>query len=234
MNLEPLPYIIIVIDEFAGLMAVAGREIEGAVARLSVAAKAAGIHLIMATERPSTDIVTSALKANLPVRVSYKSATKSDSRAVLGTEGAEQLLGAGDLLYASGSAEPQRLHGPYVSAQEVETVTDSLRQQGAPRYIDGIVGQDAPSPVPAQTTARVTATAHTTRTSLSATSDDALYDRAVAILVRDRSASLLQLQRRLNITPSQAAALIHRLQSDNIITPPDPSGQHQALIGQAA
>jgi DNA segregation ATPase FtsK/SpoIIIE, S-DNA-T family len=157
---------------------------------------------------------------------------------MLGTEGAEQLLGAGDLLYATGLAEPQRLHGPYVSAQEVETVTDSLRQHAAPRYIEGILGTgaaaDATLPVPAETTVRVTSTVSTSRTTLAATSDDAVYDRAVAILVRDRSASLIQLQRRLNINPTQAAALLHRLQVEGIITPPDPSGQHQALIGQAA
>ena len=237
MNLEPMPYIVIVIDEFAGLMAVAGREIEGAVQRLAVAARAAGIHLIMATERPTADIVTGALKSNLPARISYKAASKVDSRAVLGTDGAERLLGSGDMLFANGAGQPQRLHGPFVSDAEVESVTGSLRQQGAPRYIDGIVGHvgsDAPRDHTAEHTGRVTFDASSTRTSLTAASEDALYDRAVAILIRDRRASLIHLQRRLNISPSWAASLLQRLEADGVVSPPDANGQCQVLAGQAA
>ncbi len=231
MNLEAMPYIIIVMDEFADLMAVAGNEIEGAVKRLAQAAKAAGIHLIMATERPTADIVTPGLKANLTARISYKAGSKLDSRAVIGGEGAEQLLGAGDMLYANGTGQVQRVHGPYVSEEEINAVASCLRDQGAPRYVEGITGSD--SDVTQRTRTYVPDSA-TNRTSLSPSSADALYDRAVATIIRDRQASRAHLQRRLNIQPKWAASLLQRLEADGVIGPPDAHGHHQVLVGAAA
>ena len=228
MNLEPMPYIIIVMDEFAGLMAVAGNEIEGAVKRLADAAKAAGIHLIMATERPTADIVTPGLKANLTARVSYKAASKLDSRAVIGGEDAEQLLGAGDMLYANGTGQMQRVHGPYVSEEEINAVASSLREQGAPRYVEGITGSDN------DVTQRTRTYVPDVRTSLSPASADALYDRAVATITRDRQASRAHLQRRLNIQPKWAASLLQRLEADGVIGAADAHGHHQVLVGAAA
>ena len=231
MNLEPMPYIVIVIDEFAGLMAVAGREIEGAVARLAQAARSCGIHLIMATERPSSDIVTGAIKSSVPARVSYKSANRMDSRAILGCEGAEQLLGSGDMLFTAGAGAPMRVHGPYVSNAEIENVTGSLQAQGAPRYVDGMTALGSDDRAATVRTAAVTATARTVMTAQSA---DALYDRAVAIIVRDGRASREHLQRRLNITPNWSAALLQRLQADGVVGPPGADGQCQVFVGAAA
>jgi len=230
MNLEPMPFIVIVMDEFADLMAVAGRDIEGAVKRLAEAAKAAGIHLIMATERPSTDIATPALKPNLAARISYKAASKLDSRAVLNTEGAEQLLGAGDMLYANGTGSVQRVHGPYVSQEEINAVASSLRQQSAPRYVEGLTGPDHET---APLTRTVTPDPSTARP-LVPVSDDALYDRAVATIIRDRQASIPHLQRRLNISPAWAASLLQRLEHSGLIGPANPQGNHQIRVGAAA
>lgn len=231
MNLEPMPYIIIVMDEFADLMAVAGNELDGAVARLADAAKAAGIHLIMATERPSADIVTPNLKANLTARVSYKAASKLDSRALTGGDGAEQLLGAGDMLYANGTGQLQRVHGPYVTDEEINAVASSLREQGAPRYVEGITNCASGD---TQRTRTHVSEPSTVRTSLPPASHDALYDRAVAIIIRDRQASLGYLQRRLNIQPKWTAALLQRLEADGVIGPPDAHGHHKVLVGAAA
>ncbi|MEQ1696315.1 MAG: DNA translocase FtsK 4TM domain-containing protein [Hyphomicrobiaceae bacterium] len=231
MNLEPMPYIIIVMDEFADLMAVAGNEIEGAVKRLADAAKAAGIHLIMATERPSSDIVTPGLKSSLTARISYKSASKLDSRAITGGDGAEQLLGSGDMLYANGTGQLQRVHGPYVSNEEINAVASCLREQGAPRYVEGMTGSE--SAVTQRTRTYVPDPA-TGRTSLAPASQDALYDRAVATVVRDGQASLGHLQRRLSIQPKWAAAFLQRLEADGVIGPPDAQGRHKVLVGAAA
>jgi len=230
MNLDPMPFIVIVMDEFADLMAVAGRDIEGAVKRLAEAAKAAGIHLIMATERPSTDIATPALKPNLAARISYKAASKLDSRAVLNTEGAEQLLGAGDMLYANGTGSVQRVHGPYVSQEEINAVASSLRQQSAPRYVPGLTGPDHDT---TQLTRTVTPDPSTARP-LMPVSDDALYDRAVATIIRDRQASIPHLQRRLNISPAWAASLLQRLEQSGLIGPANEHGHHQIRVGAAA
>lgn len=227
MNLEPMPYIVIVIDEFASLMAVAGNEIEGAVQRLAAAAKQVGIHLIMATERPSADIVTAPLRGNLAARVSYKTASKFDSRTLVGGEGAEQLLGEGDMLYANGTGQVQRIQGPYVSQEEVVSITGALRQQGHPRYVSELTGL-APYAPPPETPVT------TSRTSVAPGSTDALFDRAVAMIMRDRLASSAHLQRRLNISPAWAVQLIGRLQAEGIIGPPGENGQHPIRIGAAA
>ncbi len=136
--LAPMPYIVVVVDEFADLMIVAGKEIEAAVQRLAQMARAAGIHLIMATQRPSVDIITGTIKANFPTRISFKVASKIDSRTILNEQGAEQLLGQGDMLFSTGTGRTLRVHGPFVSDEEVESIAAYLREQGEPRYIDGI------------------------------------------------------------------------------------------------
>jgi DNA segregation ATPase FtsK/SpoIIIE, S-DNA-T family len=233
MSLEPLPYIVIVIEEFADLIAVAGKEIEGSVKRLADAARAAGIHLIMATERPSSDIVTGSLKANMPTRMTYKMASKVDSRVMLGSEGGEHLLGQGDMLYDTGGGQSVRIHGPYVSGEEVETIAESLRQQGEPRYVAGLL--DVAEGSAPSLRRRAVADPQTARTATGPTiSQDALYDRAVAIVVRDGRASTLHLGRRLNVSPAWAAGLLYRLEIDGIIGPPGPDGQCAVLVGAAA
>ena len=235
MSLEPMPYIVIVIEEFAGLMAVAGREIEGSVKRLAEAARAAGIHLIMATERPASDIVTGALKESLPSRFACKVASRLESRAVLGAEGAEQLLGDGDMLYATGGGQPVRVHGAYVSAEEVETVAGSLREQGETSYVAGLAGDPSTNRVTERRIAVTQpATSRTASIARHAASEDALYDRAVAIVVRDGRASSVHLQRRLNIQPSWADALLARLVAEGVIAAPDAHGHQAVLVGAAA
>ena len=143
-----MPHIVVVVDEFADLMIVAGKEIEAAVQRLAQMARAAGIHLIMATQRPSVDIITGTIKANFPTRISFKVASKFDSRTILNDQGAEQLLGQGDMLFSSGMGRTLRVHGPFVSDEEVEGIAAYLRDQGPPRYIDGItdIGRVRSSP----------------------------------------------------------------------------------------
>jgi DNA segregation ATPase FtsK/SpoIIIE, S-DNA-T family len=227
MTLEPMPYIVIVVDEFADLMAVAGKDIEASVARLAQMARAAGIHLIMTTQRPTVDIVTGAIKANMPARVSYKVASKIDSRTILNGEGAETLLGNGDLLFTAGSGDPVRVHGPFVSDEEVEAVADSLRQQGVPRYVPGLT--DEPSAVAGPKPSKTRKS--TAKGKTSAASEDALYDRAVAIVVRDRRASVSHLQKRLDISQAWAASIMARLEADGVITDSNASGHHAILVG---
>jgi DNA segregation ATPase FtsK/SpoIIIE, S-DNA-T family len=216
IDAEPMPYIVIVVDEFADLMAVAGKEIEFAVQRLAQMARAAGIHLIMATQRPSVDIITGTIKANFPTRISFKVTSKIDSRTILNEPGAEQLLGQGDMLYAAGMGQVVRVHGPFVADEEVETIAEFLRGQGEPKYVMGItdapVGDTAP-----ETGARV--------------SEDDLYDRAVAIVVRDQKASTSYIQRRMQIGYNRAADLIERMERDGIISPAGHTGRRMILVG---
>ena len=142
LDLEPMPYIVVIIDEMADLMMVAGKDIEGAVQRLAQMARAAGIHVIMATQRPSVDVITGTIKANFPTRISFQVTSKIDSRTILGEQGAEQLLGMGDMLYMAGGGRIQRVHGPFVSDDEVEKVVAHLKLQGAPEYLDAITEDD--------------------------------------------------------------------------------------------
>jgi S-DNA-T family DNA segregation ATPase FtsK/SpoIIIE len=214
LALEPLPYIVVVIDEFADLMIVAGKEIEAAVQRLAQMARAAGIHLVMATQRPSVDIITGTIKANFPTRISFKVASKIDSRTILNEQGAEQLLGQGDMLYASGSGPLTRVHGAFVADDEVEAVVASLREQGQPRYIEALMDLDQPdAPV----------------TERAGNSSDDLYDRAVAVVLRDRKASTSYIQRRLGIGYNRAADLIERMEQDGIIGPANHAGKRDIL-----
>ncbi len=214
-GLAPLPYIVVVVDEFADLMLVAGKEIEAAVQRLAQMARAAGIHLIMATQRPSVDVITGTIKANFPTRVSYKVASKFDSRTILGEQGAEQLLGEGDMLYWNGAGRAMRVHGPFVSDDEVERIATYLRQQGTPRYIEGI-GETADAEADEAPSGR------TPRGG-----DGALYARAVGIVRSEHKASASHLQRRLGIGYNRAADLIERMEREGIIGAPGRHGRRE-------
>ncbi len=216
MIAETMPYIVVVVDEFADLMIVAGKEIEAAVQRLAQMARAAGIHLIMATQRPSVDIVTGTIKANFPARISFKVASKIDSRTILNEQGAEQLLGQGDMLYSLGMGQVIRAHGPFVSDEEVERIAESLRKQGAPHYVDGIT--DTP---PAS---------DENGSEGRAPSEDDLYDMAVAIVLRDRKASTSYIQRRLSIGYNRAADLIERMEQEGLIGAAGTTGKREILV----
>ncbi|MBS0242538.1 MAG: DNA translocase FtsK 4TM domain-containing protein [Proteobacteria bacterium] len=218
---EPMPYIVIIVDEFADLMAVAGKEVEGSVQRLAQMARAAGIHLVMATQRPSVDVVTGTIKANFPTRIAFRVASKIDSRTILGEQGAEQLLGSGDMLYAPGSGQVLRVHGPFVSDEEVERVASGIREGTEPAYVDALV-------------ARIEADLEDDRSESHATAQavaaDELFDRAVAIVHRDGKASTSYLQRRLGIGYNRAALLIERMEEEGIVSAPDASGRRRVLI----
>lgn len=219
MAFETLPHIVIFIDEFADLMIVAGKDIEAAVQRLAQMARAAGIHLIMATQRPSVDIITGTIKANFPSRISFKVASKVDSRTILNDQGAEQLLGQGDMLYASGAGHLTRVHGAYVSDEEVEAIVTSLREQGQPNYVEALMQ-------------RVEADPDEDADDSNTNSDD-IYDRAVAVVLRDRKASTSYIQRRLGIGYNRAADLIERMEQDGIIGPANHAGKRDILLGAA-
>ena len=221
MDLEPMPYIVVVVDEFADLMITAGKDIETAVQRLAQKARASGIHLIMATQRPSVDIITGTIKANFPTRIGFRVASKIDSRTILNEQGAEQLLGAGDMLFTSGAGQLLRVHGPFVSDEEVEAVADHLRQQGTPRYVDGVAE------------ARPSASDRGDGSDLGGRdSGDSLYDRAVALVLRDRKASTSYVQRRLSIGYNRAADLIERMEREGLISAPNHTGRREILVGE--
>lgn len=217
-DLQPLPYIVVVIDEMADLMMVAGKDIEGAVQRLAQMARAAGIHVIMATQRPSVDVITGTIKANFPTRISFQVTSKIDSRTILGEQGAEQLLGMGDMLYMAGGGRIQRVHGPFVSDSEVEEIVSYLKSQGAPQYLDAITADDdeddegGPSGM----------------SSLSESDDP--YDQAVAIVLRDGKASTSYIQRRLGIGYNRAASLIERMEQEGLIGPANHAGKREILV----
>jgi S-DNA-T family DNA segregation ATPase FtsK/SpoIIIE len=221
MQAESMPYIVVVVDEFADLMTVAGKEIEAAVQRLAQMARAAGIHLIMATQRPSVDVITGTIKANFPTRISYQVTSKIDSRTILGEQGAEQLLGQGDLLYMAGGGRIRRLHGPFVTDAEVERVVAMLKAQGAPAYRSDIT-EDEPEYDPDAEPDLFD--------SANATGDE-LFDRAVEIIARDRKASTSYLQRRLSIGYNRAATLMERLEKEGVISMANAAGKREILIG---
>ena len=216
LELEAMPFIVIVVDEFADLMISAGKEIETAVQRLAQMARAAGIHLIMATQRPSVDIITGTIKANFPTRISFKVASRIDSRTILNEQGAEQLLGQGDMLFSSGAGQLTRIHGPFVSDEEIEAIVSAMRQESEPRYIDGIV--DGP------------ASAVAARTAPRPSSADEHYEKAVAIVLRERKASTSYIQRRLGIGYNKAADLIERMEREGIITAAGAAAKRDVLM----
>ena len=219
-DLTPLPYIIVLIDEMADLMMVAGKDIEGAVQRLAQMARAAGIHVIMATQRPSVDVITGTIKANFPTRISFQVTSKIDSRTILGEQGAEQLLGMGDMLYMAGGGRIQRVHGPFVSDKEVEDIVSFLKTQGVPEYLDAITEDDDESEGGGGGPAG---------TSNLADSDDP-YDQAVAIVLRDGKASTSYIQRRLGIGYNRAASLIERMENEGVISPANHAGKREILV----
>ncbi|MFY9971043.1 MAG: DNA translocase FtsK, partial [Roseiarcus sp.] len=223
LELEELPYIVVVVDEMADLMMVAGKDIEGAIQRLAQMARAAGIHIIMATQRPSVDVITGTIKANFPTRVSFQVTSKIDSRTILGEQGAEQLLGQGDMLYMAGGGRIMRVHGPFVSDAEVEKVVAHLKKQGAPEYLYAILeedeaGEDDEGPLPSPG-------------SMDAEESADYYDRAVNIVLRDRKVSTSYIQRRLSVGYNKAASLVERMEKEGVVSPPNHSGKREILIG---
>ena len=219
---DHIPNIVVVIDEMADLMMVAGKEIEGCVQRLAQMARAAGIHLITATQRPSVDVITGTIKANFPTRISYMVTTKIDSRTILGEQGAEQLLGMGDLLYQAPGKKSQRLHGPFVSDDEVGTVVDWLKEQGEPDYVMDVL--EAP-----EDGSTGSAVMDAMLGTSSGDEEDDLYAQALAIVVRDQRASTSYLQRRLKIGYNKAAGLIDRLEEEGAISAPNHAGKREVL-----
>ncbi len=219
MDLEPFPRIVVIVDEFADLMIVAGREVEASVQRLAQMARAAGIHLIMATQRPSVDIITGTIKANFPTRISFKVTSKIDSRTILNEQGAEQLLGQGDMLYSTGAGQFVRVHGAYVSDEEVVAFADALRQEAAPNYVEGIT--DVPAQSEIASGARETG-------------EEDLYDRAVAIVIRDGKVSTSYIQRRLSIGYNRAADLIERMEREGLISAANSVGKREILMSRGS
>jgi S-DNA-T family DNA segregation ATPase FtsK/SpoIIIE len=212
-----------VIDEMADLMMVAGKEIEGCIQRLAQMARAAGIHLITATQRPSVDVITGTIKANFPTRISYMVTTKIDSRTILGEQGAEQLLGMGDLLYQAAGVKTKRLHGPFVSDEEVETVVNWLREQGEPDYNEDILEEPEEGGTGSAIMDAMLGVS-------SGDGDDDLYAQAMAIVVRDKRASTSYLQRRLKVGYNKAATLIERLEEEGVISAPNHAGKREILV----
>ncbi|HZZ31621.1 MAG TPA: DNA translocase FtsK 4TM domain-containing protein [Phenylobacterium sp.] len=218
---EPMPMLVVVIDEVADLMMVAGKDIEGLVQRLAQMARAAGIHLIMATQRPSVDVITGTIKANFPTRISFQVTSKIDSRTILGEQGAEQLLGQGDQLYMAGGGRITRLHGPFVSDGEVEAVAKFLRDQGQPQYLEEVTA--APDE---------DGEAGDLGLGGGDESND-LYDRAVAVVTRDGKASTSYIQRRLQIGYNRAASLMERMEQEGVVGPANHAGKREILVSAA-
>ena len=216
-----MPFIVVIIDEMADLMMVAGKDIEGAVQRLAQMARAAGIHVVMATQRPSVDVITGTIKANFPTRISFQVTSRIDSRTILGEQGAEQLLGQGDMLYMMGGGRITRVHGPFVSDREVEDVVSHLKSQGSPEYLTAVTvdldaengeGGDAPL-----------------LDGDEGESSD-LYDKAVAIVLRDRKASTSYIQRRLGIGYNRAASIIEKMEQEGVVGAANHAGKREILV----
>ena len=225
LELDPLPYLVVIVDEMADLMMVAGKDIEGAIQRLAQMARAAGIHVILATQRPSVDVITGTIKANFPTRISFQVTSKIDSRTILGEQGAEQLLGQGDMLYMAGGGRISRVHGPFVSDDEVEKVVRHLKSQGHPEYLDEVTADDSEE---------VEDSAVFDSTGMGLTEGGDLYSQAVAVVKRDRKASTSYIQRRLQIGYNRAASLIERMEQEGIIGEPNHAGKREILIPESA
>jgi S-DNA-T family DNA segregation ATPase FtsK/SpoIIIE len=225
LDLEPLPFVVVIVDEMADLMMVAGKDIEGAVQRLAQMARAAGLHVILATQRPSVDVITGTIKANFPTRISFQVTSKIDSRTILGEQGAEQLLGQGDMLYMQGGGRISRVHGPFVSDDEVEKVVRHLKSQGQPQYLEAVTAADEPeldedgNPV-------------FDATGMGQAGDPSdLYQQAVQIVLRDRKASTSYIQRRLQIGYNRAASLMERMEQEGVVGQANHAGKREILIG---
>jgi DNA segregation ATPase FtsK/SpoIIIE, S-DNA-T family len=220
LDLEPLPYIAIIVDEMADLMMVAGKDIEGAVQRLAQMARAAGLHVILATQRPSVDVITGTIKANFPTRISFQVTSKIDSRTILGEMGAEQLLGQGDMLYMAGGGRISRVHGPFVSDEEVEKVVRHLKSQGQPEYLEAVTAEE-----PTDEDGAVFDS-----TGMGGDGGGDLFSQAVAIVKRDRKASTSYIQRRLQIGYNRAASLMERMELEGIVGQANHAGKREILI----
>ncbi len=225
LDLKPFPFIVVIIDEVADLMMVAGKDIEGAVQRLGQMARAAGIHVVMATQRPSVDVITGTIKANFPTRMSFQVTSKIDSRTILGEQGAEQLLGMGDMLYMAGGGRIQRVHGPFVSDDEVEKVVAHLKLQGVPEYLDAIIEDDGEDDEDGPAAKGGGAGGGGNFDD----SDDP-YDQAVAIVLRDGKASTSYIQRRLGIGYNRAASIIEKMEKEGIVGQANHAGKREILV----
>lgn len=223
MKLEPIPYIVVIVDEMADLMMVAGKDIEGAIQRLAQMARAAGIHVVLATQRPSVDVITGTIKANFPTRISFQVTSKIDSRTILGEQGAEQLLGQGDMLFMAGGGRISRVHGPFVSDSEVEKVVAHLKAQGRPNYLDEVTREDQADMEDGANGAVFD------QGSFGAAGQDP-YDQAVAIVLRDRKASTSYIQRRLQIGYNRAASIMERMEDEGVVGQPNHAGKREILI----
>ncbi|NNF24407.1 MAG: DNA translocase FtsK [Rhodobacteraceae bacterium] len=223
---ETLPYIVVIVDEMADLMMVAGKEIEACIQRLAQMARASGIHLIMATQRPSVDVITGTIKANFPTRISFQVTGKIDSRTILGEQGAEQLLGMGDMLYMAGGAKITRVHGPFVSDEEVEEIVTYLKQFGTPDYISGVV--EGPEDDKEASIDMVLGLGGNTD------GEDALYDQAVAIVIQDRKCSTSYIQRKLAIGYNKAARLVEQMEDQGLVSAANHVGKREILVPEQA
>lgn len=219
LDLTTMPYIVVIIDEMADLMLVAGKEIEGAIQRLAQMARAAGIHVIMATQRPSVDVITGTIKANFPTRISFQVTSKIDSRTILGEQGAEHLLGQGDMLFMMGGGRIQRVHGPFVGDEEVEQIVQHLKTQGVPDYLEAVTEESDDD----------NADEVSGGTSHFEDSQDP-YDQAVAVVLRDRRVSTSYIQRRLGIGYNRAATIVERMEAEGLISPANHAGKREILV----
>ncbi|MCR4378857.1 MAG: DNA translocase FtsK 4TM domain-containing protein [Rhodospirillales bacterium] len=221
LSMEPLPFIVIIVDEMADLMMVAGKDVEVAIQRLAQMARAAGIHLVMATQRPSVDVITGTIKANFPTRVSFQVTSKIDSRTILGEQGAEQLLGQGDMLYMAGGGRITRVHAPFVSDEEVQDIVLHLKDQGAPDYIEAVTEEDEPS-------------FGDMAVAGGGSREDELYDEAVAMVAREGKASTSFVQRHLQIGYNRAARIIERMEAEGVVSKANRVGRREVLISDVS
>jgi DNA segregation ATPase FtsK/SpoIIIE, S-DNA-T family len=223
LDLEPLPYIVVIVDEMADLMMVAGKDIEGAVQRLAQMARAAGLHVVLATQRPSVDVITGTIKANFPTRISFQVTSKIDSRTILGEQGAEQLLGQGDMLYMAGGGRISRVHGPFCTDEEVEKVVRHLKSQGTPQYLEAVTAAEEEDedgdPV-------------FDATGMGQPEGGDLYQQAVQVVLRDRKASTSYIQRRLQIGYNRAASLMERMEKEGVVGQANHAGKREILMGE--
>jgi len=219
---------VVIVDEMADLMMVAGKDIEGAIQRLAQMARAAGIHVILATQRPSVDVITGTIKANFPTRISFQVTSKIDSRTILGEQGAEQLLGQGDMLYMAGGGRITRVHGPFVSDSEVEKVVAHLKRQGRPAYLEAVTaGDDDEGGAGVATDTPVF-----DKGAFGEEGGD-LYDQAVAVVLRDKKASTSYIRRRLQIGYNRAASLMERMENEGIVGAANHAGKREILLETA-
>ena len=223
LDLEPLPFIVVIVDEMADLMMVAGKDIEGAVQRLAQMARAAGLHVILATQRPSVDVITGTIKANFPTRISFQVTSKIDSRTILGEQGAEQLLGQGDMLYMAGGGRISRVHGPFCSDEEVEKVVRHLKSQGTPQYLEAVTAADDEDE---------DGDAVFDATGMGQPEGGDLYQQAVQVVMRDRKASTSYIQRRLQIGYNRAASLMERMEKEGVVGQANHAGKREILVGE--